>query len=523
MSLDPADLRSRLDRFRALQNSIEDVILALASSVDGRTFSFQAPFTTTSFFPGRYVTLERHDAPPLLAQVLTARVDRVRAGSVEGLELGGDDYASLQVTGEVSVRVLAGEGVILSEVADGAVTPPPAGQAFRDAVLRLASADEIRRYLETAGAGGAALEIGRALFVDKEVPVYLDGSGFNRHTFLCGQSGSGKTYALGIVVERLLLETDLRMIVLDPNSDFVRLNDLHPGVDANAGTGRRFREAAGRVLVLRRDMPGSGLHLRFSDLDPAAQARVLQLDPLEHREEYDLYQRTVEALGRAEYSLADVAERLLGDESEEARLLALRLRNLGIAGWELWAGDGRSLLDQLDGGGWQCLVLDVGGLDLPAERAVVAEAVLAHLWRERRRREPVLVLVDEAHNVCPQEPEDTVTALSTELAVLIAGEGRKFGLYLLVASQRPAKIHANVLSQCENLVLMRMNSLGDLDHVRTVFSHTPSTLVEQSSTFRLGESLLAGRIVPNPTFARFSGRLSLEGGGDVAISWAKPT
>jgi DNA helicase HerA-like ATPase len=521
MSRDPADLRSRLDRFRALQTSIEDVILALASSLDGRTFSFQAPFTTTSFFPGRYVTLERDGAPPLLAQVLAARVDRVRAGSVEGLEVGDD--ASMQVTGDVAVRVLAGEGVILCEVAEGAVAPPPAGQAFRDAVLRLASADEIRRYLETAGAGGAALEIGRAL-LDEEVPVFLDASGFNRHTFLCGQSGSGKTYALGIVVERLLIETDLRVILLDPNSDFVRLNDLHPDVDANGGPGRRFQDAAGRVRVLRADGPDSGLRLRFSDLDPAAQARVLQLDPLEHREEYDLYQRTVEELGRAEYSLADVADRLLGDESEEARLLALRLRNLGIAEWELWSGAGRSLLDELDGGGWQCLVLDVGGLELPAERAVVAEAVLAHLWRERRRREPVLVVVDEAHNVCPQEPEDAVTALATELAVLIAGEGRKFGLYLLVASQRPAKIHANVLSQCENLVLMRMNSLGDLDHVRTVFSHTPPTLVEQSSTFRLGESLLAGRIVPNPTFARFSGRLSLEGGGDVATSWAaKPT
>jgi uncharacterized protein len=177
----------------------------------------------------------------------------------------------------------------------------------------------------------------------------------------------------------------------------------------------------------------------------------------------------------------------------------------------------------LEEGDWQCLVLDVGSLELPAERAVVAEALLAHLWRGRRRREPILVVVDEAHNVCPQEPEDAVTALATELAVLIAGEGRKFGLYLLVASQRPAKIHANVLSQCENLALMRMNSLGDLDHVRTVFSHIPPTLVEQSSTFRLGESLVAGRIVPNPTFAGFSGRLSLEGGGDVSTSWAEPS
>jgi len=45
----------------------------------------------------------------------------------------------------------------------------------------------------------------------------------DRHTLLRGQSGSGKTYSLGVILERLLIETDLRLVILDPNSDFVRL------------------------------------------------------------------------------------------------------------------------------------------------------------------------------------------------------------------------------------------------------------------------------------------------------------
>ena len=44
----------------------------------------------------------------------------------------------------------------------------------------------------------------------------------------------------------------------------------------------------------------------------------------------------------------------------------------------------------------------------------------------------------------------------------IAAEGRKFGLYLLVSTQRPQKVHPNVVSQCDNLVLMRLNSAADL-------------------------------------------------------------
>ena len=52
-------------------------------------------------------------------------------------------------------------------------------------------------------------------------------------------------------------------------------------------------------------------------------------------------------------------------------------------------------------------------------------------------REPLLIVIDEAHNVCPREPGDEVTALATEHAARIAAEGRKFGLYLLVSTQQP--------------------------------------------------------------------------------------
>jgi DNA helicase HerA-like ATPase len=73
----------------------------------------------------------------------------------------------------------------------------------------------------------------------------------------------------------------------------------------------------------------------------------------------------------------------------------------------------------------------------------------------------VAIVIDEAHNVCPAEPRDQLTALATADAIRIAGEGRKFSLYLIVVTQRPQKVDENVLSQCDNLVLMRMNSLAD--------------------------------------------------------------
>ena len=141
--------------------------------------------------------------------------------------------------------------------------------------------------------------------------------------------------------------------------------------------------------------------------------------------------------------------------------------------------------------------------------------MLGELWRRREERKPVLIVVDEAHNVCPARPEDPLTAIATEHAVRIAGEGRKFGLYLLVSTQRPQKVHENVLSQCDNLLLMRMNSLADLGYVGEVFSFVPQSLLERATTFRQGESLAAGPIAPHPAFLRFGSRLAQEGGGDV--------
>ncbi len=103
----------------------------------------------------------------------------------------------------------------------------------------------------------------------------------------------------------------------------------------------------------------------------------------------------------------------------------------------------------------------------------------------------------------------------------IAGEGRKFGIYLLLSTQRPQKLHPNVLSQCDNLVLMRMNSLADIEHLAATFSFVPPRLLEESAGFKLGNALVAGKISPIPTLVKVEGRFSPEGGGDVATTWAQ--
>jgi DNA helicase HerA-like ATPase len=167
-------------------------------------------------------------------------------------------------------------------------------------------------------------------------------------------------------------------------------------------------------------------------------------------------------------------------------------------------------------------VVDTGSLSTRAEQALVAESVLRGLWARRRERRPLLLVVDEAHNVCPTSASDPLTALAIEHAVRIAGEGRKFGIYMLVSTQRPQKVHENVISQCDNLVLMRLNSSADAGFVADLFGFAPPALVALATDFGLGEALVAGKLASHPAVLRFGARVAREGGGDVGADWAAP-
>ena len=83
-------------------------------------------------------------------------------------------------------------------------------------------------------------------------------------------------------------------------------------------------------------------------------------------------------------------------------------------------------------------------------------------------------------------------------------------------------MHENVLSQADNLVLMRMNSSGDLARLAGLFSFVPASLIAEAASLRLGEALVAGKIAPHPVVVRFGARVAEEGGGDVGASWARP-
>jgi hypothetical protein len=84
------------------------------------------------------------------------------------------------------------------------------------------------------------------------------------------------------------------------------------------------------------------------------------------------------------------------------------------------------------------------------------------------------------------------------------------------------EIPENVLSQADNLVLLRLNSLADAAFAEAAFSFVPPSLIERSVIFRQGKGLIAGKISPQPALLRFGARITQEGGADVPATWATP-
>ncbi|MDJ0952322.1 MAG: ATP-binding protein [Acidimicrobiia bacterium] len=523
---DVATLRSELQGGVAVETAF--------TSIDGQTFEF----ITSLDVPvplGGFVVIATNDGRRYLGQVTDRGADRRRGArvmiDVPRIEIGSARVAQAEI--RLEQRFVAGSGTLLARVTDGGLSDTRPDDVFDRASMTIADVALVEQYMEASGGGAAGLDVGWSPFAGPEVRTTVRSSGLSRHTFLCGQSGSGKTFSLGVVLERMLLDTSLPMIIIDPNSDFVKLGALRskqgfdktlaaPTTDDNyAELERRYTAATKGLRVLRPGDAEQPLQIRFSELTPHEQAAVLKLDPLRDRDEFSAYWRIAEGLGDGHYTLGAVRRAALDTLDENARQIGLRLDNLGVAGWDVWAeGETSALGDHLSDE-WRALILDVGGLGSPAQQSVVAMSLLGRLWRRREERRPVLVVIDEAHNVCPAEPTNDLQEMATDHVVRIAGEGRKFGIYLLLSTQRPQKLHPNVLSQCDNLILMRMNSLTDIAHLSETFSFVPPRLLEQSTGFSLGRALLAGKISPTPTLTKFEGRLSLEGGGDVPSTWAK--
>lgn len=144
--------------------------------------------------------------------------------------------------------------------------------------------------------------------------------------------------------------------------------------------------------------------------------------------------------------------------------------------------------------------------EVPSDVLPVVTGVLARLlydvqfWMKPEERTPFVFVCDEAHLYLPVR-EDSSSVEKQALATFerIAKEGRKYGVSLLVVSQRPSDVSRTILSQCNNFVILRLTNDQDQNVVRRLMPDSMAGVLDGLPMLDTGEALLLGDAVLLPT------------------------
>jgi uncharacterized protein len=150
----------------------------------------------------------------------------------------------------------------------------------------------------------------------------------------------------------------------------------------------------------------------------------------------------------------------------------------------------------------QIIILDMN--DVGDEVVEVVSAVITRLLFDRLRRAdprnrlPVHLVLEEAHRYVAERPSHHAIDAS-RIFERVAKEGRKYGAFLMVASQRPSELSKTVLSQCSNFVVHRIQNPDDLAHIRQMTPFISESVMKRLPSLPKQHALIFGNAVNLPT------------------------
>ena len=353
------------------------------------------------------------------------------------------------------------------------------------------------------------------------IPVYVSLNGFRRHVAILAQTGAGKSYTVGVLVEEILRKGGT-VIIVDPHADYVFLGRLKDG------TPHPLKE---RIFVFR-NPNSTGRYsedsldnvkpytVSFSDLSSDEIADILEI-PERWTNIRDVISKAVSELRKKScgYSVEDfigkVEEMARGSSSDaqhakRALKYVYKLRKIRVFGDVT-----TSIEDMLQP--MQVSVLDLSGLN-DASMDYIVYRVLSEVYLKvstGEYRYPVFVVIEEAHKFVP--PKSERRTRSRSIINTIAAEGRKFGIFLIVVSQRPSKIDQDTLSQCNSQIILRVTNPVDQRAILNSSERISESLLSDLPGLNVGEAVIVGQLTKVPVLVKIRERKTMEGGADIDV------
>ncbi|MFA6461568.1 MAG: ATP-binding protein [Candidatus Woesearchaeota archaeon] len=333
-------------------------------------------------------------------------------------------------------------------------------------------------------------------------PVYMDVAGAHV-VFIVGKRGTGKSYTMGAIAEGLVdlpkeIKQNLSILIVDtmgiywtmkyPNfqdAELARQWGFEPkGLDVKiytpAGFFVKFKEEG-----IPTDFPFS---IRPIDVGPEDWCLAFEINP--NSAEGVLISKTVQDLNEKgnSYSMEELIEAIRNDPETEKVTKSIVINQLEKSkSWGIFSTEGTPLKDIIAGG--QVTILDISPYATIASgwsiKALVTGLLCRTLFNQRmlarkteefqsvdqsmhyfskdikeRMEEPLVwIALDEAHELLPH---DGKTA-ATDALITILREGRQPGISLILATQQPAKIHTDVMTQADIVLAHRLTAQMDIE------------------------------------------------------------
>ena len=345
-----------------------------------------------------------------------------------------------------------------------------------------------------------------------------------KHTAVLGSTGAGKSAAVALILRSLIERGTLvpyetwypRIVVLDPHNEYAAAFPSSTRLSTEDGTLQlpywllNLQETITLLVGRTESAATSQANVVKHALDTARReaASILGLDenaitvdsPVPY--ELDTFRRDVDAQRTGppsqQTSYNSVLQKLEMLQSD-ARMDFL------MTNWDPAQGDSfAEIMGQIIGSNSPIRIVNLSGV--PNEVAGVASSVIARtlfnlkVWQtnEERDCDPVLLVCEEAHRYVPNRGEAQYEAAQESIR-RIAKEGRKYGVGLLLVSQRPSEVEATVLSQCNSWIVLRITNESDRNHVRGILPDSLEGLTKMLSGLRRQEAIFVGQAATLPS------------------------
>ena len=354
-----------------------------------------------------------------------------------------------------------------------------------------------------------SLEVG-ALADRPDVKVSLSVSGLRRHVAIVAQTGAGKSHTAGVLMEELL-KKGASIIVLDPHADYVLMRKSdEKSFYSNSIKVFRTSLSTGRYDSFQQGIVNE-FSLRFGDLESDDISEIMGI-----KESWTNLRKSVEMSVKNMHGKKDFDDFIRSAEAldppEDYHKIAGRLRLLSKVK-SIFGDRTTGLADYAQPGIMS--ILDLSGMDQFLANyfsyRVINEIYEAKISSQYKY--PVFIFIEEAHNFVPPASNTQISQMIKK----VASEGRKFGIFLVVITQRPGKIDQDVLSQCNSEIILRITNPLDQKAVLESGESISQAVIDDLPSLNVGEAILVGQFVKVPVNVKVRGRESQEGGGDIDV------